>query len=170
MSDAIDDEMIRYDLLVERALRNLVREVLVDVSEKGLPGDHHFFITFRTHAIGSIVPERLLAQYPQQMTIVIQHQFSQLRIFPDRFSIRLTFGGIPGEVVVPFGSITTFHDPHANFTLKFTQAANGDADDMQEANSDDAAGEEPAASEAAPIPEGSQAGGSVISLDKFRKK
>jgi hypothetical protein len=117
---------IRYDILAQDALRGMVRTLLEDVATNGLPGDHHFFITFDTGGEGVKVSQRMRAQYPQDMTIVLQHQFWDLTVTEDRFEVGLSFGGIPERLVVPFAAITTFADPSVQFALQF-QDVNADS-------------------------------------------
>ena len=110
---------IRYDVLVRDALRGVLRRVLTDAAEHGLPGEHHFFITFLSTAEGVKLSPRLLAQYPEEMTVILQHQFWDLTVTEDRFEVGLSFGGIPERLVVPFNSIKSFFDPSAPFSLQF---------------------------------------------------
>jgi len=167
---------IRYDVLARDALRGVLRRVLTDAAEHGLPGEHHFFITFLSTAEGVKLSPRLLAQYPEEMTIILQHQFWDLTVLEDRFEVGLSFGGIPERLVVPFNSIKSFFDPSVQFGLQF------------EAN--DAAAEGPAASNLPAVPtsaptaltvpepaaekpaepDRSGEGAEVVRLDRFRKK
>ena len=117
---------IRYDILAQDALRGMVKTVLEDIARSGLPGDHHFYITFDTGAEGVKVSQRMRAQYPQDMTIVLQHQFWDLIVTEERFEVGLSFGGIPERLVVPFAAITTFADPSVQFALQF-QDVNAEA-------------------------------------------
>ena len=110
---------IRYDLLARDALRGVLRRVLTDAAEHGLPGDHHFFITFQSTAEGVKLSPRLLAQYPEEMTVILQHQFWDLVVTEDRFEVGLSFGGVPERLVVPFNSIRSFFDPSVQFGLQF---------------------------------------------------
>ena len=110
---------IRYDVLARDALRGVLRRVLTDAAEHGLPGEHHFFITFLSTADGVKLSPRLLAQYPEEMTIILQHQFWDLTVTEDRFEVGLSFGGIPERLVVPFNSIKSFFDPSVQFGLQF---------------------------------------------------
>jgi uncharacterized protein len=110
---------IRYDLLVQDALRSVVRNVLTDVGKNGLPGDHHFYISFKTGAPGVRISNRLREQYPDEMTIVLQHQFWDLGITEHTFEVGLSFGGVPERLLVPFDSIVGFFDPSVQFGLKF---------------------------------------------------
>ena len=110
---------IRYDVLARDALRGVLRRVLTDAAEHGLPGEHHFFITFLSTADGVKLSPRLLAQYPEEMTIILQHQFWDLVVTEDRFEVGLSFGGIPERLVVPFAAIKSFLDPSVQFGLQF---------------------------------------------------
>lgn len=110
---------IRYDVLARDALRGVLRRVLADAAEHGLPGEHHFFITFMSTAEGVKLSPRLLAQYPEEMTVILQHQFWDLVVTEDRFEVGLSFGGIPERLVVPFHSIKSFSDPSVQFGLLF---------------------------------------------------
>ena len=110
---------IRYDILAQEALRGVVRTVLADVAEKGLPGEHHFKITFATAAPGVRLSERMRTQYPEAMTIVLQHQFWDLVVGDDAFEVGLSFGGVPERLAVPFEAITAFYDPAVQFGFQF---------------------------------------------------
>src|ERR1041384_4454335 len=110
---------IRYDVLARDALRGVLRRVLADAAEHGLPGEHHFFITFISTAEGVKLSPRLLAQYPEEMTVILQHQFWDLVVTDDRFEVGLSFGGIPERLVVPFSAIKSFFDPSVQFGLQF---------------------------------------------------
>jgi hypothetical protein len=178
---------IRYDILAQSALRGVVRTVLADAAKKGLPGDHHFKITFATTAPGVRLSDRMRAQYPGDMTIVLQHQFWDLAVSEQVFEVGLSFGGVPERVVVPFEAITAFYDPSVQFGFQF-ETVDGDAD----MGADDAeAAERPEPPAARPpalasklnaeqdtAPEASKAsgepkpdlGGEVVRLDRFRKK
>src|ERR1700752_4832296 len=103
------DHHIRYDLLAQQALRGVVRTVLADAAKKGLPGEHHFKITFATTAPGGRLSDRLRAQYPEAMTIILQHQFWDLAVNDDGFEVGLSFGGVPERLAIPFDSITAFY-------------------------------------------------------------
>jgi hypothetical protein len=113
---------IRYDVLARDALRGVLRRVLADAAEHGLPGEHHFFITFLSTADGVKLSPRLLAQYPEEMTVILQHQFWDLVVSEDRFEVGLSFGGIPERLVVPFNAIKSFFDPSVQFGLQFEPA------------------------------------------------
>src|SRR5262245_18073689 len=110
---------IRYDILALEALRGVVHTVLKDTAKNGLPGEHHFYITFETRADGVRVPPRLLAQFPEVMTIVLQHQFWDLIVSDTGFEVGMSFGGIPERLVVTFAAIKEFVDPSVPFGVKF---------------------------------------------------
>jgi hypothetical protein len=112
-------DYIRYDILTQDAMRWLVQTVLADAATKGLPGEHHFFISFDTRADGVILSPRIKAQYPKEMTIVLQHQFWDLTVTSDRFEVGLSFGGVRERLVVPLRAITGFADPSVQFALQF---------------------------------------------------
>jgi hypothetical protein len=187
---------IRYDILAQAALRGVVRTVLADVAKKGLPGDHHFKITFNTTAPGVRLSERLRGQYPHEMTIVLQHQFWDLAVADEAFEVGLSFGGIPERVAVPFDAITAFYDPAVQFGFQFETLETAAEHEGRTAtpSTEDAAGPAsrlpapaPAASVPAPrvpptpaaapaekpadSPDGKAGGGGeVVRLDRFRKK
>jgi hypothetical protein len=123
-------DLIRYDLLVQDALRNAVRRVLVEAARDGLPGDHHFFISFRTQAPGVRLSNRMREQYPQEMTIVLQHQYWDLVVGDLGFEVGLSFHGKSETLAIPFAAVTGFFDPSVDFGLKFefdTEATVGEA-------------------------------------------
>jgi uncharacterized protein len=168
---------IRYDVLARDALRGVLRRVLTDAAEHGLPGEHHFFITFVSTADGVKLSPRLLAQYPEEMTIILQHQFWDLVVTEDRFEVGLSFGGIPERLVVPFAAIKSFLDPSVQFGLQFEPS---DADAAVDAPGTKAPAV--AAPSALPVAAPSPAaenkdepakpseGAEVVRLDRFRKK
>jgi hypothetical protein len=119
---------IRYDILAQEALRGVVRTVLDDAAKNGLPGDHHFYITFDTHAEGVRLPPRLLAQFPEEMTIVLQHQFWDLTVDEAAFEVGMSFGGIPERICIPFAAIKGFVDPSVQFGVKFENLAENAAE------------------------------------------
>ncbi|HET7490847.1 MAG TPA: ClpXP protease specificity-enhancing factor SspB [Bradyrhizobium sp.] len=166
---------IRYDVLARDALRGVLRRVLADAAEHGLPGEHHFFITFLSTADGVKLSSRLLAQYPEEMTVILQHQFWDLAVTEDRFEVGLSFGGIPERVVVPFSAIKSFFDPSVQFGLQFEPqevAAETRAADNPAATPPVSPAPPPAAVPAEDPPEPSKAGegAEVVRLDRFRKK
>jgi hypothetical protein len=179
---------IRYDVLARDALRGVLRRVLADAAEHGLPGEHHFFITFLSTADGVKLSPRLLAQYPEEMTVILQHQFWDLVVSDDRFEVGLSFGGIPERLVVPFNSIKSFFDPSVQFGLQFEPADT--AAEAAETSSHPVSAAAPAAANPAPAalpvpaaaapenpasgnkdePAKSNEGAEVVRLDRFRKK
>jgi hypothetical protein len=116
------EDLIRYDILAQDALRGVVRKVLSEVSRTGLPGEHHFFITFATAAPGVRISGRLLMKYPEEMTVVIQHQYRDLAVTEHAFEVGLSFGGVPERLYVPFASVVKFADPSVGFELRFAPA------------------------------------------------
>jgi uncharacterized protein len=115
-------DLIRYDLLVQQALRGVVRNVLAEAARNGLQGDHHFFITFKTNAPGLRLSNRMRERYPDEMTIILQHQFWDLAVTDHAFEVGLSFNKAPERLLVPFDSITSFVDPSVQFGLKFDVA------------------------------------------------
>lgn len=164
-------DLIRYDVLTRDALRGVLRRVLTDAAEHGLPGEHHFYITFLPTAEGVKLSSRLLAQYPQEMTIILQHQFWDLVVTEDRFEVGLSFGGIPELLVVPFSAITRFFDPAVQFGLQF-ETAEGVLADAVEGTSETATGDAPdaVAHDGENQPSNPGGGAEVVQLDRFRKK
>ena len=160
---------IRYDVLARDALRGVLRRVLADAAEHGLPGEHHFFITFVSTAEGVKLSPRLLAQYPEEMTVILQHQFWDLVVTEDRFEVGLSFGGIPERLVIPFSAIKSFFDPSVQFGLQFETS---DAAPSTEENQPAAAAPVPQvpAKETNDEPEKPSEGAEVVRLDRFRKK
>lgn len=172
------DHTFDYDALVEKALRSVVREALTQAAAHGLPGNHHFYITFRTDAEGVKVPPHLAASHPEDITIVLQHEFWDLAVdaeAPDSFSVTLSFNDKPERLVVPFTAITGFADPSAKFGLQFQYE-----DDIEDSFDDDLSEsgmppgletpflpEQPAADKKAPPSGGDD---KVVVLDAFRKK
>lgn len=126
------NDIFRYDLLIDNAMRDVVKEVLKKASIEGLAGDHHFLFSFATVFPGVSLSPKLLARYPEEMTIVLQYQYEDLQVFADYFSVKLSFDGIKEKIVIPFSAITSFADPGVKFGLKFnlitadTQADNPD--------------------------------------------
>ncbi|WP_134496505.1 SspB family protein [Microvirga pakistanensis] len=112
-------DLIRYDLLVQDALKGVVRKVLIDAGKDGLPGEHHFYISFQTDFPGVRLSNRLREKYPQEMTIVLQHQFWDLNVTEHTFEVGLSFSGVPERLLIPFDALTGFFDPSVQFGLKF---------------------------------------------------
>jgi hypothetical protein len=188
---------IRYDILTQEALRGVVRTVLHDAAANGLPGEHHFYVSFDTQAEGVRLSPRMLAQYPEEMTIVLQHQFWDLTVGEDRFEVGLSFGGIPERLTVPFDAIKRFFDPSVQFGLQFEEIGAAAGERAQAPG--EVAGGKPRAAERVPAehqgtrapaavmptpanpepdpgPDGDPdrppagGGGEVVRLDRFRKK
>ncbi|MEL6125112.1 MAG: ClpXP protease specificity-enhancing factor SspB [Pseudomonadota bacterium] len=156
---------INYGKLMHKAMQGLLAEVLQDVSANGLPGDHHFYITFETAHPGVDIADWLQDRYPEDMTIVIQEWFADLVVMDDRFSITLNFGNSPEPLVVPFASVKTFVDPSVEFGLRFDAHEDTGEDDEPE-EMPEAVAEPAAVEESDPAPEG---GADVVQLDTFRK-
>lgn len=182
---------IRYDILAQEALRGVVHRVLVDAAKNGLPGEHHFYISFDTRAEGVRLSPRMLAQYPEEMTVVLQHQFWDLVVTDEGFEVGVSFGGIPERLAVPFAAVKGFFDPSVQFGLQFEEigdAAADSADGEASARKDPAAARPPAehkgvapSGAAVPVPanpdpaetdgpDKPSGGGEVVRLDRFRKK
>jgi uncharacterized protein len=185
---------IRYDILAQDALRGLVRRVLMDTAKNGLPGEHHFYISFDTRADGVRLSPRMRAQYPEEMTVVLQHQFWDLEVTESGFEVGVSFGGIPERLAVPFAAVKGFFDPSVQFGLQFEEVADGGLEEPGQPDPNAAAGSArdatrernviapavaavPVAANAEPAktttdtqddkPAG---GGEVVQLDRFRKK
>jgi hypothetical protein len=155
----LTEDLMRYDMLAQDALRGVVRRALRIARDQGLPGEHHFYISFRSNAPGVEISEKLRKQYPEEMTIVLQHQFWNLEVNEERFSVELTFNKIPERLVIPFSAVLGFFDPTVQFGLQFqVQGAGGEAT------------EEPATEASKPDEPAADAPGAVVSLDAFRKK
>ncbi|MDQ0505046.1 SspB family protein [Xanthobacter agilis] len=129
---------IRYDLLAQEALRSVVRRVLLDVAKDGLPGDHHFYISFDTRAPGVRLSQRMREKYPEEMTIVLQHQFWDLSVNEAAFEVGLSFGGIPEKLLIPFSALKGFFDPSVKFGLQFELAVPESDDDADGESLDEA--------------------------------
>src|ERR1700757_3124555 len=153
-------DLFDYPKMVETALRGVMREALAQTAREGLPGDHHFYVTFRTRAPGVRLPAYLLGKFPDEMTIVLQHQFRALEVGEDAFSVNLSFQSRSERLRIPFAAVTTFADPSVNFGLQFqvpaAQPAEGTALPAQIPAPEPAEPARPAAE--------------VVTLDKFRKR
>jgi Uncharacterized protein conserved in bacteria len=156
------EDALRYDKMVEDALRGVVRDALTQTAENGLFGDHHFYITFRTRYPGVNVADHILARHPDEMTIVLQHQFWGLEVGEDGFAVTLSFSGVSERLVIPFAAVTGFADPSAKFGLQFQVEDGGEA--YEEEAGDESEAADPEREE---IPAD---GAKVIALDAFRKK
>ena len=150
---------IEYGAMMHRAMQGLIADVLQGVADNGLPGEHHFFITFDTREDGVEMADWLRERYPEEMTIVIQHWFENLSVTHEGFAITLNFGNSPEPLYIPFDSVRTFVDPSVEFGMRFETQ---DSDDEEDEDGDDPDG----ADDRAAPPEG---GAEVVSLDKWRK-
>lgn len=167
-----EDIELDYDYLMHKALRTLMRDVLEMVSEIGdAPGAHHFYIEFVTDAPGVSIPDALKEEYPERMTIVLQHQFENLEVDENKFEVTLWFKGKESRLIVPFQAVTSFADPSVQFGLRFEPLDEKEAGDESAA---EAAAETPAEGEEANADDGAEEkpseGADVVSLDAFRKK
>ncbi|MBV9840444.1 MAG: hypothetical protein JOY99_02730 [Sphingomonadaceae bacterium] len=160
MSDASADSLIPYDEIVQEALRAVVGRVLGEVERGGvLPGNHHFYITFKTGAAGVDIPAHLIQRFPDEMTIVIQNRFWDLKVEEEQFSVGLSFNQVPAKLVIPFAAVTGFVDPAVNFALQFqAQAEEGEPESTNTAGND------------APAAVSVEDGSNVVSVDFTRKK
>ena len=160
MSEEPPESLIPYDEIVQEALRDVVGRVLREIERSGgLPGGHHFYITFKTKMAGVAIPKHLSDRFPDEMTIVIQHRFWDLKVEPDMFTVGLSFGGVPSTLVVPFAAVTDFVDPAVDFSLKF----HADGAPVGHEDHDEAENDPPPVD---PVEDGSN----VVSVDFTRKK
>ena len=164
MSDTTPDSLIPYDEIVQEALRAVVGRVLGEVEASGstLPGNHHFYITFKTHAPGVQIPQHLKTRFPDEMTIVLQNKFWDLRVSEGSFSVGLSFNQMPATLIIPFSAITAFVDPAVDFGLQFQAVALDNAPEPH----DDAENDSPAP----PRDEAADDGSNVVTVDFGRKK
>lgn len=158
-------DLMRYDLLAQDALRGVVRQALRRVAREGLPGDHHFFIAIDTRHPGVSISSRLRGRYPEEITIVLQHQFWNLDVQEDRFEVDLSFDNVQERLIVPFSAVKGFFDPSVQFGLQFEVATQPlpAAEDPKADDAPPAQPEEPEARDEPGTPK-------VVSLDTFRKK
>jgi len=154
--------LLPYDDWTEEALRHVVARAITHAAAHGLPGDHHFYLTFRTDHPGTVIPPRLKQQYPEEMTIVLQHQFWDLRMHDDigLINVSLSFGGVPANLAIPLAAVTGFADPHVRFGLRFR---------VGEPEPQAAAEPEPPPPPAI-VEEAPQGTPQVVSLDAFRRR
>lgn len=179
------NDRFQYDALVDDALRSVVRRVLIQVAEKGLPGSHHFYISFRSTDPGVELPEYLRAKYPEEMTIVLQHQYWDLIIGPDTFEVTVSFNKQQERIKVPFAALSAFVDPSVRFGLQFDRKDKGQPSDKVEAAgapptplpapdkrppSDPEAKPEAAATASPTEAKPADAASKIVKLDSFRKK
>ena len=156
-------DYIGYHALTDAALRGVVRDALRRIEKQGLIGSHHFYLTFRTGWPGVDIPDFLRQEYPEEMTIILQHQFWGLKVKEDRFEVTLTFKKVPATLSAPFAALTSFMDPGVQFGLQFK------TEETAAANTGGPPKPQPAAAEKGTEPGPPQAA-DVVSLDKFRKK
>jgi hypothetical protein len=186
---------IRYDILAQDALRGVVRRVLMDIAKHGLPGEHHFYISFDTRAEGVRLSPRMRAQYPEEMTVVLQHQFWDLQVTDNGFEVGVSFGGTPERLAVPFAAIKGFFDPSVQFGLQFEEVADAEPEQARQPDQGAGAGTnaaraplehkaiaptvvavpvaanpEPTATTSDAKPDEPAGSGEVVQLDRFRKK
>jgi len=177
------EDHIRYDILAQEALRGVMRKVLSEVARTGLPGNHHFFITFITGAPGVRISTRLRERYPEQMTIVLQYQYWDLKVTDAGFEVGLSFSDIPEKLEIPFAAVRGFYDPSVNFELEFdvNQEVTDAAPEVESLpapapakskteSPTKKAGKHSAKKEVAPSASEDGKGADVVSLDAFRKK
>ena len=181
------DDQIRYDILAQEALRGVMRKVLAEVARTGLPGNHHFFITFLTGAPGVRISGRLRERYPEQMTIVIQFQYWDLKVTDTGFEVGLSFSDVPEKLEIPFSAVRGFYDPSVNFELEFdVKAEEADGEDEEEpaaqgpvaiapekkapVRKKQAEADKPDQGKAEDGDTAPNKGADVVSLDAFRKK
>ena len=165
VSDETPESLIPYDEIVQDALRAVVGRVLGEVERSGgLPGGHHFYITFKTRAPGVSIPKHLAERFPDEMTIVIQHRFWDLKVEDESFTVGLSFGGVPATLHVPFAAVTQFHDPAVEFALTF----HADAAEIPQEEHEEAENDAPEAEGGNEAPR--EDGSNVVSVDFTRKK
>lgn len=193
----MSDDLIRYDVLVSDALRGVVRQVLTEIGSTGLPGEHHFYITIDTRLPGVRISSALRQRFPEEMTVVLQHQFWDLKVTEQTFEVGLSFSGVPERLLIPYSSITGFADPSVDFALKFETLLVDDEDMIGEVSEPIPGGTDKDIQSSAPIPlertsdsangttaseetsgddssseneDDDEKSADVVSLDAFRKK
>jgi hypothetical protein len=186
----MSDDLIRYDVLVSDALRGVVRQVLTEIASTGLPGEHHFYITIDTRLPGVRISSALRQRFPEEMTVVLQHQFWDLKVTEQAFEVGLSFSGVPERLLIPFSSVTGFADPSVDFALKFetlmvdeedmigaaAEALPEETDENAPVRLETAAPDGPSNTDSSPEEagkddeDGDEKTADVVSLDAFRKK
>lgn len=164
----MSEDLMHYPTLIDQAMRGVVRDVLRRVQATGLPGEHHFYISYATTHPGVRMSEQLRSRYPKEITIVLQHQFWDFKVEEQQFTVTLSFGGVPEKLVVPFAALTAFADPSIKFGLQFQPPELAEAATI----SAEAAVQQPMMLplEAAAESDGDDNTAEIISLDSFRKK
>ena len=161
----MDDKTINYEALTQNAMRNMVRNLLADVAATGLAGEHHFYITFKTRAANVQLADSLLASPPQEMTIVLQHQYKDLTADEEGFAVTLSFNQTPHKLYIPYAAMISFYDPSAEFGLRFNLDNEAEEDTAPDsAASPSMSVEETSADEIRPV------GDNIVSIDQFRDK
>jgi hypothetical protein len=166
--DMSNQDVLRYDKMVEGALRGVVRQAIQEVMKDGLPGDHHFYITFMTDYPGVQIPDYLRERYPGEMTIVLQYQFYELSVDEEKMGVTLSFNNVPERLVVPLAAISIFADPSVNFALQFQPL--GDDDGPDGFDPDDMSFDDDDDDKTKGKKGKGEKTGEVVSLDQFRKK
>ncbi|HEY8964120.1 MAG TPA: ClpXP protease specificity-enhancing factor SspB [Alphaproteobacteria bacterium] len=167
MAPKKEDEILRYDRMVERALRGVVRDAVNEVIADGLSGDHHFYITFLTDHPGVKIPDYLRERYPGEMTIVLQYQFYDLEVDEKMMAVTLSFNNVPERLEIPLPAITIFADPSVNFALQFQPLEGPEEGPEDGGKKGKKKSKDKGEAEAAPA---AKKTGEVVSLDQFRKK
>ncbi|GAB5470225.1 MAG: ClpXP protease specificity-enhancing factor SspB [Rhodospirillales bacterium] len=170
MSDAPEKDLLRYDLMLQSALRSVLRKTLEIAADTGLPGNHHLFITFRSQGPGVEIADYLVARYPDEMTIVLQHEYWGLEIEEERFSVTLSFSNRHERLVIPFDSVVAFADPAVNFGLQFDKAVKSETDEGTGTVLEPDTSTAESGAESVAEADDDSAGGNVVALDRFRKK
>lgn len=160
-------DVIHYSTLIDQAMRGVVRDVLKQISRAGLPGEHHFYISFSTTYPGVQMSEQLKNRYPKEITIVLQHQFWDFKVDERMFTVTLSFGGVPEKLVIPFAALTAFADPSVKFGLQFQQEETEETEETESESMDLLQDLSP---KAADNEGGEDNTAEIISLDSFRKK
>jgi hypothetical protein len=167
--DGMGKDALRYDQMVEEALRGVVRKALAEAAEHGLPGAHHFYITFETEHPGAALADHLKARYPEEMTIILQHQFWGLEVEEERFSVTLSFNDRHERLTIPFEAVTAFADPAVKFGLRFERQEDGSPAAAASPSSTNLPEDAPEKPEPDAGPSGGE-GAKVVALESFRKK
>ena len=160
------EDQIHYTTLIDQAMRGVVRDVLKRTLVSGLPGEHHFYISFATNHPGTRISEQLKSRYPKEMTIVLQHQFWDFKVEEQYFTATLSFNGVPEKLVIPYAALTAFADPSVKFGLQFQQSELFEVEAIMGAS----VPQDPVSITTAADGEADEGSAEIISLDSFRKK